>query len=56
VLSDTCVKDREKHDDARPVSRMNMVALDWFLLYYAMKFDATDELRAATYIIRRTAS
>jgi hypothetical protein len=28
--SDTCDEDQEKHDDARSISRMNIVVLDWF--------------------------
>jgi hypothetical protein len=32
VSSDTCDKDREKHDDARSISRMNTASLDWFML------------------------
>jgi hypothetical protein len=66
--SDICDKDREKCDDVRSISRMNTVVLDWFrpsygviahiqfLLYYAIKFDAPDRLRAATFIVRRTPS
>jgi hypothetical protein len=47
--------------DARSIVRMNTVILDCFmssnshmcsfLLYYAMKFDAPDRLRAATFIV-----
>jgi hypothetical protein len=31
VSSDTCDKDREKHDDARSISRMNTTSLNWFM-------------------------
>jgi hypothetical protein len=59
---------KKKHDDVRSILRMNTMSLDYFrpfrgvivihpfLLYYDIKFDALDELRADTYIIRRTAS
>jgi hypothetical protein len=59
VLSDTCDKNREKHDDIRSILTMNTVVLDWFrlsrgvpyiqfLLYYVVRFNASDELHAAT--------
>jgi hypothetical protein len=33
VSSDTCDEDREKHDDAGSISRMNTMSLDWFRPY-----------------------
>jgi hypothetical protein len=33
MSSDTCVKDREKYDDVRSISRMNMTVLDCLSSY-----------------------
>jgi hypothetical protein len=57
VSSDTCVKNREKHDGARSIPRMNTMSFilfqillrsnshtSSFLLYYDVRFVAPDEL------------
>jgi hypothetical protein len=51
--SDICGKDWGKYDDARSILRMNKVDLDWFRP--SVEYKLSDRLRAANFIVRRTA-